>query len=145
MSFSAYKRILEQTESPRQIERRILARITANLEQHQIYFDGLPPADRLAILAGELNAVLWENQQFWQALMADLAEPGNQLPPELRAGLLSIGAWVERHTRAVVGGMANLEALVEVNRNIERGLAGEIRPAPSVGQGAAQGQELHGG
>jgi flagellar biosynthesis activator protein FlaF len=139
MSFVAYKRILQETESPRQIERRILARLTGQLEQHQIYFDNLEPADRLPLLAGELNAALWENQQFWQALMVDLAEPDNGLPPDLRAGLLSIGGWVEHHTNAILDGTADLAPLVEVNRNIERGLAGEVLPATAMPAAAQPG------
>lgn len=132
MSVAAYKRIIEETETPRQIERRLLARHSGQLEEHQIYFDAAAPADRLPLLAGELSDALWQNERLWQALMADVAEPGNALPPAIRAGILSIGNWVERHTQQVMRGTANLAALIAVNRSIERGLAGDAAAVAGI-------------
>ncbi len=135
MSVAAYKRIIEETESPRQIERRLLARLAGQLEQHQHYFDAAPQDQRLGLLAGELSDVLWQNERLWQALMFDVADSGNSLPAPVRAAILSIGNWVERHTMAVLGGKANIAPLSNVNRSIERGLAGQVEPvraAPEV-------------
>lgn len=132
MSVAAYKRIIEETETPRQIERRLLARISGLLEEHQIYFDAAAPADRLPLLAGELSSALWQNERLWQSLMLDVAQPANALPPAIKAGILSIGNWVERHTQAVLRGTATLAALIVVNRSIERGLAGETKAVEGV-------------
>ncbi len=126
MSLAAYKRTIEETESPRQIERRLLSRITGVLERHRADFDATnDPRERLGLLAGELRDGLWKNQEMWLSLKSDLAEPDNVLPPELRAGLISLALWVERHTAGILRGSGNLDVLIVVNRSIIAGLAGQ--------------------
>ncbi|TMV77903.1 flaF protein, partial [Thioclava sp. BHET1] len=122
-SYAAYKRTLEQTESPRQIERRVLTRLAALMERHQEAFDASERQQRLPLLAGELPATLWENARVWNTFTVHLADPDNGLPGTLRAGLLSIAGWVDRHTNAVCAGNADLMPLIEINRNIAGGLA----------------------
>ena len=39
MSIAAYKRTIRESESPRQIERRVFARVTSELEKHSQDFD----------------------------------------------------------------------------------------------------------
>jgi flagellar protein FlaF len=62
-------------------------------------------------------------------LKLDLAEPGNQLAPDLRAALISLALWVERQSAEVMGGERGLAALVSTNRAIASGLAGQA-PRP---------------
>lgn len=125
MSIAAYKRTISDTESPRQIERRILSGVTATLETHQAEFDSAEGnGDKLGILAGGLRDALWRNEQIWMTLRNDLAENGNALPPDLRAGLISIALWVERQTQSVMGATGKVKPLVDINRNIIRGLEG---------------------
>jgi flagellar protein FlaF len=64
MSVAAYKRTISHTEAPRQIERRILAQVTSELEQQFAAFDQAEEnLERLQILADGLRHVLWKNQQ----------------------------------------------------------------------------------
>lgn len=123
MSIKAYTRTLRNTEEPRDIERRLLARATAGLHPHQEAFDAAGRVERAALLTEELRAALWENQRVWMALRTDLALPANGLAPDLRAGLLSLSIWVSNHTQSVLGGRGTLAPLVEVNRNIIAGLS----------------------
>lgn len=130
MSIAAYKSTIRQSESPRQIERRILSRLTGQLEAHAA-FDTATGLERIEILARGLRAALAENQIFWNELKYDLAQPGNALSPELRAGLISIALWIDRQTSAVMGGDPGVMALAEINRNIIAGLAGTpAHPTP---------------
>lgn len=125
MSLSAYRRTLGQTETPRQIERRIMVRITADLSQHADRFDrAADRAERLGLLAGGLRSALSENVRLWSALKADLMSPGNALPSDLRGGLVNLAAFVERHTGAVLGGEGKVSALVDVNRPVIAALSG---------------------
>lgn len=125
MSVSAYKDVIRQSEAPRQIERRVFAKITSNLEAHAEDFDYAETYfDRLQILSGGLRQALQENIKLWSALKYDLASATNALSPELRAGLLSIALWVERQTAAVLGGETGALDLIEVNRSILNGLSG---------------------
>jgi len=128
MSYAAaYKRTLAETESPRQIERRVMSRLTGEMERYQPQFDAAPdPAARLKLLSAGLGEAIWENQRLWQSFVVDLSEPENALPRSLRASLISIGLWVERHSQLALRGAAGIGDLVEVNRNIIRGLSGEV-------------------
>lgn len=126
MSIAAYKRTISETESPRQIERRVLSQVTAELESYsQEYDQAEKPLEKLAILSSGLRDVLWRNERIWIALKNDLAEPRNTLPPELKASLISLALWVENHTRGVLSGSQKTRPLIEINKSIIRGLSGQ--------------------
>ncbi len=126
MGLAAYKRTIRESETPRQIERRILSRVTHDLTEKGQGFDATDDkTQRLSILAGGLRDALSENQRFWAALRFDLAEPGNAMPDALKASLISIALWVDRQTAAVMAGEGRLAGLVEINGNIAAGLAGQ--------------------
>lgn len=125
MSIAAYKRTITETESPRQIERRLFSEITASLENLGEEFDVAGARkDKLSILASGLRDTLWRNSRLWMSLRNDLAEPGNALSPELRASLISLALWVDSHTRNVLRGDSNVRPLIDVNNSIIRGLSG---------------------
>ena len=134
MSINAYKTTIRHSESPRQIERRILSRLTGALEVHAAFDTTESTFSRIEILSSGLRDALTENQKFWAELKYDLALPENALSPDLRAGLLSLALWVDRQTAAILGGQPGVLALVEVNRSIVGGLSAMPRsgaPAPT--------------
>ena len=135
MSVAAYKRTIRESESPRQIEARVFARITGDLNRYRADFDAARTAeDRIAVLAGGLRGALADNQKLWITLRDDLGDDRNALPGSLRAQLLSIALWVERQTARVMGGQPGLAALIDVNSHI---LAGLTRVQPGrVADGA---------
>ncbi|MEM9475719.1 MAG: flagellar biosynthesis regulator FlaF [Pseudomonadota bacterium] len=129
MSIAAYKQNIREVEAPRDIERRVLSRITSDIERHAENFDAAETSlARLNILANGLAIALAENQQFWMALKHDLAEQDNLLPPDLRASLISLALWVERQSNAIMSGEAKVAPLVSINRSVADGLRG----VPSV-------------
>lgn len=133
MSISAYKRTMRDTQSPRETERQIISRITAALAIHAETYDNADTTSaRLAILSGGLQLPLIENIRLWAALKADLGREDNALPVALRAQLISLGLFVERHTTQVLRGEAKVSTLIAVNRSIIEGLAG-IEPNASAG------------
>ena len=126
MGLAAYKSTIRHSEDPRQIERRVLSRITHDIAIQAESFDAADTRmERLAILAGGLRETLYENQRFWSALRHDLAEPGNAMPAQLKAGLISIALWVDRQTTLLLSGEGRLRTLVDINGNIAAGLAGQ--------------------
>lgn len=142
MSIAAYKSTIRQSESPRQIERRILSRLTGALEAHAAY-DTATKSERLDILSKGLRNALSDNQNFWNELKYDLAQPGNALSPELRAGLLSIALWIDRQTSAVMGGQGSVRALADINRTIITGLsATPANPMPDVADASRSAQAV---
>lgn len=125
MSIAAYKRTISDTESPRQIERRVLSSVTAEMESNYLAFDQAETlGERLALLAGGLRDTLWYNERIWMTMRNDLAETDNALSPDLKAGLISLALWVETHTQGVLKGEKNVKPLLDVNRSIVRGLEG---------------------
>ncbi len=125
MSIAAYKSTIRTSESPRQIERRILSRLTGQLEARANDYDGAAGQhERIEILSSGLRNDLTENQRFWGELKHDLSQAENALPAELRAGLLSLALWVDRQTASILGGAAGVSALVQINRSIVAGLSG---------------------
>ena len=126
MSVAAYKRTISHTEAPRQIERRILAQVTSELEEKFLAFDQSErQLDRLQILAEGLRDTLWTNQRVWMAFKMDLLDNENLLNPSLRAALISIAVWVEKHTQSVLSGSKKVRPLIEINRSIIDGLGGQ--------------------
>jgi len=125
MGIAAYKQTITETETPRQIERRVFTLVTSRLEKFQQEFDSAETgSEKLDILARGLIHALWQNEQVWMAVRNDLAEPGNELGAELKASLISLALWVERQTALILSGEATLAPLLEVNLNIIRGLEG---------------------
>lgn len=125
MGVNAYRKTIANTENPRQIERRLLSEATAQLRQHLSYDLLQDPESKLKAQVDGLRDAIWKNQQIWHALKFDLMEEGNALPAELRASLISLALWVERHSAGVLEGKQKLKPLIDVNLGIIRGLNSE--------------------
>jgi flagellar protein FlaF len=110
---SIYGKIIRDTERPRDIELRIFEQITTALEA----------ADQPGTHFTVRIAAMHRNRELWLTLTSDLMDEGNQLPKSLRASLISLGIWVTNETNRAMQNSASLDALIEVNRSIIRGLA----------------------
>jgi len=75
--------------------------------------------DSKSLLAKSIH---W-NRRLWLALQADCALENNLLPDETRAGIISLAIWVDKHSRKVLRGEAEIEPLIDVNRSIMEGLS----------------------
>lgn len=117
MSLNAYRRAQEISATPRNTEYRLMNQVTAELI-----------AARDAGLKGpELMPALHHNRTVWNTFGTLCASSDNQLPEELRARLISIAMWVDRHTSDVVRGRESIEDLIHINRAIIEGLSSENR------------------
>jgi flagellar protein FlaF len=114
MSYAAYQTAARVAEQPRMAEQRIFAQVTAALER-------VRGNDNSA----EVAQACFDNCRLWNALADDLNHDGNGLPEDLKARLISLAIWVNKHTGAVLRGEARLDALIDVNRSIIRGLTAE--------------------
>jgi flagellar biosynthesis activator protein FlaF len=113
MSLEAYRRVQKTAESPRETEYRLFARVTA----------ALMDAQRSGASGGPLVEQLDWNRRLWSTLATDCSLPGNQMPPQLRAQIISLSLWVSRYTSDVARGAADIDALIDVNKAIMEGLA----------------------
>ena len=120
MSLQAYQRTAAQAEDPRQVEYRLFGQVTRAL----IEAAKVEPTD----FATRIDALDW-NRRLWTALASDCAREGNALPDQLRASIISLSLWVGRHSSAVMRMQEDFEPLIDVNRMIMQGLAGQAEAA----------------
>jgi flagellar protein FlaF len=114
MSIKAYQRAATQAETPRELEYRAFGVVTADLVRAKEGGLGL----------GALAEALAANRRLWSLMSADCAAPGNQLPPTLRGQIISIALWVSRYSSEVLRHGADIDPLIDINRDIMAGLAG---------------------
>lgn len=111
MSLNNYRMAQNATEDSRKTEYRLFAQVTK----------ALIDATNLGGFEKQ-KAVHW-NRRLWLTLQSDCAVEGNKLPDPVRAGIISLAIWVDKHSRRVLKGEAELQPLIEVNRSIMEGLA----------------------
>ena len=110
MSLHSYVQAQNATEEPRQTEYRLFAQVTRALMQSQ---EGAKT---------EIAKAIHWNRRLWLALQADCASDSNVLPDETRAGIISLAIWVDKHSRKVLKGEAEVRPLIDINRSIMEGL-----------------------
>jgi len=112
MSLQAYQKTLQTTETTRNTEYRLFAQITSELME----------AKDLARTDGRVATALHRNKELWGILMTDCAADENGLPEALRAQVMSVAIWVNRHSSSVLRENAAIDPLITVNRTIMEGL-----------------------
>ena len=117
MSLQAYQRAAEQAEAPKQTEYRLFGLVTRALME--------AAAKDESDFSGRMRALHW-NRRLWTTLAGDCANPGNSLPMELRASIISLSLWVDKHTSSVMRHEEAIEPLIDVNRIIMQGLSGHM-------------------
>ncbi len=71
----------------------------------------------------ELIDALFYLRRLWTIFIDDLNDPNNELPAQLRAGIISIGVWMMKEIDRVRGGLTNdLTPMIEINVLIRNGL-----------------------
>ena len=113
MSVQAYQQAAARAESPRDIEYRLFGQVTR----------ALMTASETAAeeIGARMDALDW-NRRLWSVLAADCATPSNQLPVQLRANIISLSLWVNRHTSAIMRNEADFGPLIDVNKMMMQGL-----------------------
>jgi flagellar protein FlaF len=124
MSLRAYHQAAVRAESPRETEYRLFAQVTLALMEAA----KADPHD----VSARIDALDW-NRRVWTALSEDCSNPGNALPAQLRASIISLSIWVGRQTSKVVRREDTIESLIEINRTVMQGLA----PKPAAAVAAA--------
>lgn len=115
MSVNAYVRTQQVAATPRSTEYRLMNEVTAEMI-----------AARDAGLAGaELAPALHRNRQVWSTFTMLCVDSANALPDSLRAGIISLGLWVDRYTSLVIAGRDTIDELIAVNSTVMIGLANE--------------------
>ena len=71
---------------------------------------------------GDLARAILDNRRLWILLTGDAAHENNRLPDELRAQIISLGLFVQQHSVKVMDGTSPIDALIDINTAIMRGL-----------------------
>ncbi len=128
MSLKAYQNTAARAENPRQTEYRLFGQVTR----------ALLDAEKLdkSKIAERMEALDW-NRRMWSVLAADCSVEGNGLPVQVRANIISLSIWVNKHTSLVMRGNEEIGPLIEINRIIMQGLAPQGGQEDPVAPGAA--------
>lgn len=116
MSLKAYQKVQSTTETPRDTEHRVFARVTGML------MDARSSGERGIKLIDAID----KNRRFWSMLAADCASDANGLPEQTRAQIISLSIWVSKYSGMVTRDKQSLDPLIDINKTIMEGLA--LRP-----------------
>ncbi|MEO0371876.1 MAG: flagellar biosynthesis regulator FlaF [Pseudomonadota bacterium] len=129
---TAYGSGTRSVRTPRGVEYEAFARVTSRLksvakELANVKRNAASTKSKAHVQVtgqfGELTQALNENNQLWTLLAADVADSGNGLPDELRAGILSLAEFTRTHTSKVLKSEASVVPLLEINISVMRGLS----------------------
>lgn len=112
--YQAYTKATSRSESPRDLEYRLFGQVTRALMHAQT----VDPSD----LATRIDALDW-NRRLWSTLASDCSGSENGLAGPLRAQIISISLFVNRHSSVVMRGDDDFQVLIDINRSIMQGLA----------------------
>jgi flagellar protein FlaF len=113
MSLRAYQQAATRAEAPRDAEYRLFGQVTRAL---------MVASEAAATdISARIDAIDW-NRRLWSTLARDCSEPGNQLPAEVRASIISLSLFVGRHSSEVMRGDDDFETLIEINKMMMQAL-----------------------
>lgn len=104
----------QQIRTDRDNEYEAFSRVTRELQHAQL--NG----------GNQRYAAIERNLRLWTVLASDLSEPSNQLPDELKAGLLSLAIFSLRQGYHLLQNDDDLESLIFINKKIMSGLRGDL-------------------
>ncbi|SDG27413.1 MULTISPECIES: flagellar biosynthesis regulator FlaF [Thalassobaculum] len=116
--YGAYKntQVATAVQNGRDLEYRLLAQVTGGL---------MKARDGKVTIQEKYNWIL-QNEKVWGVFLADVNDPANALPQQLKGGIASLALWVMKETKLVMSDdSAPLDDLIEINRQIMAGLKPE--------------------
>lgn len=129
----AYQQQQKRSLSPREVEAMAFTKAAVLMED-------VKPNNK------DINAwaqALRFNHLLWTIIQADISEPENTLPPELKANIMSLSIFVDKQTTKALrsSNPDDLNVLININRNLAAGLRenpGDASPAPSGSSGSVE-------
>ena len=120
---AAYAQQQKRNLSPREVEAMAFTKAALLLEE----------AKKKTQNIDEYSKALRFNHLLWTIIQADLTEPDNDLPPEIKANVMSLSIFVDKQTtKALRSSVASdLDVLININRNLAAGLRTTVQTAPT--------------
>ena len=115
---SAYSKVAQATQSPRELEAAVLLKAATKLQAIRDDWDGK---------RRELFDALTYNRKLWTILVSSATEEGNPLPVPIKQNVANLGIFIFNHTLAVMTQPApeRLGILITINREIAAGLGAQ--------------------
>ena len=110
-----YSTLSEHTRSAKDLEYEVFLEVTRELSELRAV--ALTNFEKLV-------RVLNKNERLWIEIGTQVADADNALEPSLRARLFYLTEFVRLQTGKVLGGTASVNALIETNIAVLRGLKG---------------------
>ena len=119
---SAYAKVAQATQSPRELEATVLMKAATRLQAIRDDWDSKRT---------ELDEALTFNRKLWTVLVTSATEAENPLPPAVKNNIAALGMFVFNRTIAIMAepGPDKIGALVNINREIAAGLRAQPQPA----------------
>ena len=110
----AYANTQKSSMGPREVEAMAFTKAALTLEEAKSKIDDY---DNYA-------SALKFNQLLWTIIQADIVDKANQLPPEIKANILSLSIFVDRQTITALADSqeSHLDVLIDINKNLAEGL-----------------------
>ncbi len=110
----AYAQTQKSSMSSREIEAMAFTKAALKLEDAKKFLDD---DDSYA-------SALKFNQLLWTIIQADIVDQENQLPPQIKANILSLSIFVDRQTIKALADTdeKHLDVLIGINKNLAEGL-----------------------
>lgn len=115
-----YQNIEKATLSGRETEARVLSQAAQKLQDCQkAWQDGRFEA---------LDAALKYNQKVWSIFQAELSNPENPLPTQIKQDLLKLAGFIDRRIFETLSfpSSEKLDIIIKINQNIAAGLRGSV-------------------
>src|SRR6185503_21031306 len=126
---AAYQQQQKRNLSPREVEAMAFTKAALMLEDAKKFTGNIT----------EYSKALRFNHLLWTIIQADLTDPENQLPPEIKANVMSLSIFVDKQTTKALRSSApnDLDVLININRNLAAGLRTSPQAAAPAQAGAA--------
>jgi flagellar protein FlaF len=117
-----YRKIANETASPRQLEAQLLLKAAANLQA---------VLDRGCDNPSDLSEAVLYNRRLWIVLIDAVIRNDNRLPLAVRQNILNVGLFVLAETFSLMTRpkSEHLANIIRINRRIAAGLEGNPRKA----------------
>jgi flagellar biosynthesis activator protein FlaF len=113
----AYARTAQQTLQGRDLEAHVLLKSAARLQGIRDNWD---------LRQADLNDALLANRKIWTIFVSSMSAEDCQLPKQIRSNIINLGMFVFNRTiqMTIDATPGQLDALIDINRNIGSGLRG---------------------
>ncbi len=127
---AAYQQQQKRNLSPREVEAMAFTKAAIMLED----------AKKVTGNIEEYAKALRFNHLLWTIIQADLTEPDNQLPPEIKANVMSLSIFVDKQTTKALrsSNASDLDVLININRNLAAGLRTNAETGEQAQAGGAR-------